>query len=261
MKQLIALCLISFVGNTTLDESCFSHSEPLGGQNKVGSSEENSYYQIDDSEHHCSRFDTSFDLPNGVRYEIARVSVECIRYDGDSGYTAFTVRRISSKGGEVVEPFTVLSKGTFILFGANITEDQLFAYRLQQVGSALRISNVVMLSSGHTEAFDLPVAPGGYLFTYAKPTPDGKYCVLFDHGAVIVDLENETPPMRISFDPPLAYHEASPPDDKESDVGGFRLDGKYMNLSWKSDRNGILTVTDPSDRSTREIPVEIPSDG
>jgi hypothetical protein len=178
----------------------------------------------------CCRFEASFELPDGSSYEIARVPVDCGSYDGPEGYTAFTIRHFGPYKSGVTETLTVFTQGSFLLFGVRLEEGKLFAYRLRQVGSGNRIANVAVLSPDRTTANDLPVAPGGHLFIYGKPTTDGKYCVIIDHGAVIVDLDNQRSPQRLDFDPPLLYHEADPPSDPDSELGGFRLDEKYMSL-------------------------------
>ena len=183
---------------------------------------------------------------------VSRINVDGPYYDGPDGYTVFKIRE---KGGisPTKDILTVMTAGQFRLVAADLTSQQLYALRVQQYGAGQKITNISKIQTDQPNVEDVIPKEHKIYARYAALTPDSHYCLLFGDDVVAVELASGTV-HKIEVDYEFPYDAAEP----ETPGGtGWNLSGEYMNLTWKSDRKGTVTLSNKQGDVYAEVPIKI----
>jgi hypothetical protein len=221
------------------------------------------FHHLVDQAGDCHRYRYVIDIPSDgeFQYEISRIVVAGMRYDGPEGYNAFSIYRMKKQGLSIPsEVLAVMVKGQFIVFGADPAVGRVYAYRLKQIGAGVRISNIAVISPGNAPIKDLDPPSDDLGYIYGKASPDGLHCLLIGKGAFIVDLSGSTKPIQLPIGEEIPYDAADPPTSDTYLLGGdFNLSEKYLKVNWLSNDAGEIVLAKPGNNEVRKIEFRLPS--
>lgn len=174
------------------------------------------------------------------KYTVTRLNVDGPYYDGIQGYNVFKIRRIGVNSPNIPhDVLTVLAKGQYRLCKLQLNDMSLYAYSLKQFAANTRISDITKFSMKHPTGEFLNLNED---YQYASINPSGEVCILIDTQLYAINLKNRKKyqiPLREGFDISAAV-----PQMENNVSGDYNLSGKYLNVEWQSNLNGVVSWKD-----------------